>query len=67
MRPICRNCEYFDCEGKDPNTLPLEYRGDCLNPKAPGFQSSPEEFCSSFYPDSIRWPKKCSLTTPQGT
>lgn len=57
MRPICRNCEYFDCEGKDQNSLPLEYRGDCLNPNAPGFQTGPEEKCSCFFPDTSRWPK----------
>lgn len=57
MRPVCRNCEYFDCEGKNPAALPLDYRGDCLNRNAPGFQTGPEEMCSFFYPDTIRWPR----------
>lgn len=57
MRPICRNCEYFDCEGKDRNTLSIEYRGDCLNPRAPGFQSGADETCSQFYPDTLRRPR----------
>jgi hypothetical protein len=64
MRPICRNCEYFDCKGRDPIALEITYRGDCLNRKAPWFQSGPDETCSHFFPDSIRWPGS-ALSRPQ--
>lgn len=56
MRPVCRNCEYFDCEGKNPTSLEPDHQGDCLNRNAPGLQTNAESYCSHFYPDSIRWP-----------
>lgn len=55
-KAICRNCEYFDCEGQDPRTLPEDYRGDCLNSGAPWFNPFAEQGCKKFWPDSSRWP-----------
>jgi len=53
---LCRDCEYFDCEGKNQQSLPSDYVGDCLNREGPNFQTGPDETCSFFFPDSIRFP-----------
>lgn len=54
---LCRNCEYFDCEGLNPKFLDTEYRGDCGNPNGAYFTPTADETCQSFFPDSTRWPE----------
>lgn len=41
MNPICGNCEYFD-----------RHYGDCLNAAAPRFQTTADQTCSKFYPNT---------------
>ncbi len=55
-KALCRNCEYFDCQGADPRTLLDEYRGDCLNRASPSFTPCASDGCNKFWPDSSRWP-----------
>jgi hypothetical protein len=41
---ICRDCEYFD-----------RHYGDCLNRLSPRFQTTADQTCAAFYPDSSCW------------
>lgn len=53
---LCRNCEYFDGGGLDPQGNPRQEHGDCLNRRAPRFQTHADETCDQFFPCTTRWP-----------
>lgn len=49
-RYICADCEYFD-----------RHNGDCLNSLSPRFQTTAEQTCAKFYPDTTLWPPREAL------
>lgn len=55
-KPLCRNCEYFDCGGLHENGEPVQNHGDCHNNRSPRFTTSGEQTCAYFFPCSTRWP-----------
>ena len=61
QRAQCDKCEYYDGGGVRPDGTVVSRHGDCLNPASERLQTTAEEWCKSFFPDTSRWPPAPSV------